>query len=450
MRRDRSVLAVAIRALAPLAVAVLLLMPAAARAERALVSRQVVDAEELPGEQIEGACGLAIDNSSLYVSDYYHRTVEAFDRNPFGGFTYRSELSGDPLDGPCQLAISPDGSLYANDWHEGVERLAPSPLQIDGGESTGVAVDGASGTVYVDDRTSVAVYEPSGAPVTDGEGHPLRIGLGSLGDGYGLAFAAGRLYVPDAADGTIKVYEPATDTAEPVATIDGSETPKGRFVSLVNAAVAIDPLSGNLLVVDNLQPGFEAPEAAIDEFDTAAGAFLGQLPTHIVDGEPAGLALDAEGDLFVTSGNSEDSQVYKFGPYVAPPAPPGGSTEAVAAASPAAPGPSPAAPRPAPDAAAPPLLQLSGSSASGGPVATLRLSVAAAGRVVVTGRLLAPVRRRLEPGAALLRLHLNRAGRRALARRHRLRVSALLSFSTAGERLRQRRRIAFGARRSSR
>jgi hypothetical protein len=275
-----------------------------------VISNGLLDAKTAPGG-LEGACGIAISGPfAIYVSDYYHHGIDLF-----AGSTFSSRTPFSPLDGPCQLALAPGGVLYANEWHRGVSRVLPTPLSFDSNESTGVAVDQASGNVYVNDRTYVAVYEPSGAPVLK-EGLPLKVGLGTLTDAYGLAYSEGKLYVPDAATKTIKVYEPAVDTEEPVLTIDGKATPQKGFNSLVDASVAIDPTNGHVLVVDNLQPGFEHPEAAIDEFDPT-GAFLGQLSKKVIDGGPSGLAFEASGNLYATTGNSEESNAIEFGPYSA-------------------------------------------------------------------------------------------------------------------------------------
>jgi hypothetical protein len=283
----------------------------AAQADRAPLPPKL-ETKNVPGGQIEGACGVAVTGNTIYVSDYYHHGVDVFDS--ISG-SYLSRILGNPIDGPCGLATAPGGALYANDWHRGVSRLLPAPLSFDSAESTGVAVDQAGGRVYVDDREYVAVYEPSGASVPGEGAAPLLIGSGTLGDAYGVAVSDGRVYVPDAADSTVKVYEPAVDPDSPARVIDGAGLPGGGFSSLVDTAVAVDPSNQHLLVVDNLQPGYEHPEAAIDEFGPA-GEFLGRVGQHLVHGEPTGLAFNG-GVLYVTTGNGLFSDVLAFGPYTA-------------------------------------------------------------------------------------------------------------------------------------
>ena len=285
-----------------------------AQAARPLLSQKLLKTDPKlnippPEAQIEGACGLAVAaGGEIYVSDYHHRVIDVFTSS---GIYIPPQIVGvaPPPEGPCGLVFGPAGALYVNIWHERVVRLKPSLQVFDTANSTGVAVD-AAGNVYVDDRTYVAVYQPSGAEL-------MKIGVGSLGDGFGVAVAGGRVYVPDASNDTVKIYEPGVSLVNPVVTINGSATPRGEFVSLVDGSVAIDPTNGNLLVVDNLKPGFEHPQAAVYEFDSA-GAFLGQLPGAPVHGGPSGIALDpSTGALYVTDGNDEGSNVFAYGPFSA-------------------------------------------------------------------------------------------------------------------------------------
>ena len=129
----------------------------------------------------------------------------------------------------------------------------------------------------------------------------------------------GALYVPDASTETIKVFDPATSTVNPVATIDGHDTPEGNFISLRDSAIAVDRVTGEIYVVDDLQPtDTERAEAAIYVF-TSAGAYKGRLKYNIVDAKPPGLAVDnsetpTQGRVYVTTENSERAAVFAYPP----------------------------------------------------------------------------------------------------------------------------------------
>ena len=411
---------------------------APAQAERPLITKEAVKTEKVPGGQIEGACGVAFVSGTIYVSDYYHHAIDVFG----SGGDYLSRIPGNPIDGPCQLASAPGGVLYANDWHEGVSRVLPSALSFDSDESTGVAVDQTSGNVYVNDRTYVAVYAPSGAAVLGEGGEPLRIGLGTLGDAYGLAVAGGRVYVPDAADATVKVYEPAVDPVNPAITIDGTATPQGRFVSLVDAAVAIDPTNGHLLVLDNLQPGFEFPEAAIEEFDSS-GAFLGQVAQRVIDGEPSGLAFSGS-TLYATSGNSEEAALFKFGPYAATSSLAFQPVQTVQQSTPEG---VQSAAAPATEGV-PRELRVATTPVARGGGATVTAELPTAGTLTATGRGLTPLRRQVRAGRRVFRLRLTPSARRALARAKlgKLQVRVRITLTPdAGAVLSARRTVTFEA-----
>jgi hypothetical protein len=294
-----------------------------------------------PQEGLEGACGVAVDSHGyIYVADYYHDAVDIFQLSK-GLPEYLTQIRGrDAGNGPCGLAVGSGGTVYVNNWHQNVVKFVPSefPLQqntpygpgtvIDSARSTGVAIDPASGNVYVDDRTYVAEYEPSGVPVLSGK-DPLQIGLGTLGKGYGVAVSdfpatEGYVYVADAADNTVKVYKPSSDPVNPISVIDGAGTPQAGFNSLIDSSIAVDQSNGHAYVADNLLEPFEHPAAVVDEFNSA-GAYRGQIssvpalgsgkpPQAMVHGEPSGLAVDGAGNVYVTSGNSESAVLYGFGP----------------------------------------------------------------------------------------------------------------------------------------
>jgi DNA-binding beta-propeller fold protein YncE len=287
--------------------------------------------------------GVDPTGASFWVSDYYHDVVDIYETGADyanatgpgnGSVGYLGQLEEvDPLDGPCGLAFDAAGNIYVNDYHRAViafdilgSATTITGAGVDEAHPTGVAVDPATGYVYVNDRTHIAVFDSSGDPVEDG-GEPLLIGEGSLQDGYGLAFSthsgtAGRLYVPDAATDTVKVYDPTIDKDDPVTTINGSATPEGEFVSLRDAAIAVDRVTGQVYVVDNLQPQYtEKPEAIVYVF-SPAGAYQGHLKYNVTDALPAGLAVDnsslsSQGRVYVTSNNTSLGAIYAYPPGAA-------------------------------------------------------------------------------------------------------------------------------------
>lgn len=283
-----------------------------------------------PAGYLAGPCGLGVDSSGrLYVSDYYHHTVDLFNVNG-GTVTYASQLAKvDPLDGPCGLALDGSNDLYVNDFDRNVLRFGAYPsfgsgsvlagAGVDDSHPTGVAVDPITGNVYVDERTYIAGYDSSGAQLMDG-GSPLKIGLGTLGEGYGLAVDnSGRFYVADASTDTVKVYVPAISKTSPQLTIAG---PSSGFTSLRHAALAVDwSKTGSLYVIDDLQPSHtEQPAGQVDVFNSLSGSYLGVLKYLVIDARPAGIAVDNsstsanQGNVYVTSGNTDQAGIYGYGP----------------------------------------------------------------------------------------------------------------------------------------
>jgi DNA-binding beta-propeller fold protein YncE len=272
---------------------------------------------ETPQRNFNDPCGLAVGPAGgIYVSDYRHNAVDVFNASGL----FENSLTGIAMDsGPCGLALGPGGDVYINVWHRGV---IEGGTAIDNGGSTGVAADPGNGRVYVDDRSHVAVYEPSGAPVLIG-GEPMKIGVGSLGSGFGVAVSNfgptnGYVYVPDADSNTIKVYDPAASLTDPIQEIDGAATPEGRFVQLEEAAIAVEHSSGHVFLAEQLVAHSKNPPAAVYEFDRF-GNYRGKLPHSLVGGAPTGIAIDesstpSKGQIYVTTGDEVDGGVYAFGP----------------------------------------------------------------------------------------------------------------------------------------
>jgi Divergent InlB B-repeat domain len=286
------------------------------------------------GNPFDNACGVAVSaTGNRYVANYHgdegaRGFVAIF--NPSNEYVSRIP-SPEAENSPCDLALDSTGRLYVNDLHGSVF-MFPGASKVDpqlggppDGVATGIAV-GSDNRLYVAHRDHVSVYGVGGTlPVTT-IGDPS-----TLTDAYGIAVSsAGFVYVGDAADDTVKVFDPATDLVNPIQTIDGSGTPAGGFTDLTDTDLAIDPTDGDLLVVDNLQPGYEHPLAAVEEFGPS-GAYIGQIshwvehqpqpsgpdklvPRTLVHAGPSALTVDSAGNIYITSGNEEGSVLYGFKP----------------------------------------------------------------------------------------------------------------------------------------
>ncbi len=290
-----------------------------------------------PNNFFNGPCGVALDSGGrFYLADHYHDGVDVFSTPSRAG--YLTQLGApDPVRGPCALALDSSGDLYLANYHGAVRRYAPDvyppeagphppdkdpPEQgtgytadalIDPGRATGLAVDGAD-EVYVAHRDRVSVYGPGGAHVRD-------IGDGELSQGYGVAVSgfpatAGNVYVADAFTETVRVFGAAGEELAPIV------GPSGGFSSLRDASLAVDDATGELYVLDDTQPVYaDQPRGRVYVF-SAAGVYEGHLKHDIVDGSPAGLAVDnsagpTQGRVYVTSGNGHHGGLYVYPPGAA-------------------------------------------------------------------------------------------------------------------------------------
>lgn len=287
-----------------------------------------------PSGYLNGPCGMAVSSTGqVYVSDYYHHAVDVFSAgSAVTPPSYSTQLPNvDPLDGPCGLALDGSNGLFVNNYHRNVERFGPSPsftpagafpLPVDDTDHrlpTGVAFDAGTNRVYVNHRTYIGAYDTAGNPIMDGP-NQLRIGEGTLGDGYGVAASqfpatAGYLYVPDASTNTVKVYDPVTSKVAVRAEI---RDPFGRpFVSLRDSAIAVSRDSGEVYFADNTQPRHtERPQAIVYAY-SASNSWNGALRYKIVTALPPGLAVDNSGGanrgrVYVTSGNTHQAGWYAY------------------------------------------------------------------------------------------------------------------------------------------
>ncbi len=244
------------------------------------------------------AAGIAVDEATglIYVADSFNNAVEVFKANGSGGYEAIGEWEGEALPG------------------QGF------------GEVTGVAVDNSAGPsagdVYVVDGEDanlsvgvVDVFKPKPAGPEEGqEGELLRVlSKGAMEEPNGVAVdsSTGRVYVADSAKGSVYEFS-ASGVAE--GKMNGASSPQGAFGKEEAegnvSAVAVDPLSGDLLVA-------EAERGDISEF-SATGEWAGWVPSTAETplGEPHGLALDSTGRLFVADALLGKLDVYGPGAVV--------------------------------------------------------------------------------------------------------------------------------------
>jgi hypothetical protein len=314
-----------------------------------------------PEEEWTDPCGLIVNGSQFYIADFYNRTIDRFgwiEPEPgLVGVNWEKqvpEVPGEVMDpehpeqGPCQIAFGTNGvfsgtDLYVNLWRGGVIAYRENAEGYFGNEpartvltkeTTGIAIETVNpknrteDLLYANHRSYIGVYHQTGEPVMSG-GEPLRIGDGSLGDGFGLArstFPAtnGLLYVADASDNTVKVYDPSVDLENPVQVIDGSDTPGGHFQHLEDAGIAVDNKTGQIFIADQKPGRSDNPPAVIYEYGRF-GDYRGELPEPpepLVSSAPTAIGFDEEmspyneyaGYIYVTTGFGGPGGVYAYKP----------------------------------------------------------------------------------------------------------------------------------------
>ena len=155
------------------------------------------------------------------------------ERSFLGGIGVAIDSAGDLYFGQ-QEGLRPENNSFVAEFNRDGALLAEEI----GGENpaTGLGVDRSSNDVYIDNRTSIAVFGPSGASIE-------RFGSGQLSssEGIGANSQTGTVYASDTASQSIDVFtsfivpdvetEAASNVRETTATLNGTANPDGLPVS---------------------------------------------------------------------------------------------------------------------------------------------------------------------------------------------------------------------------
>jgi DNA-binding beta-propeller fold protein YncE len=163
----------------------------------------------------------------------------------------------------------------------------------------GVAVEQASGEVFVADRGSVQRFTPVNRPIPSA-GYSLSSPLsGSFTNAFGVGvddsggLSQGDVYVADIGAGVVDKFEASGLPDLTTPQIGAGASPLALSAP---SGVAIDPADGDVYVTD-------AANSVVDIF-TSAGVFVSQFATG---SEPTGLAFNSTGsDLYVVTSGVEE------------------------------------------------------------------------------------------------------------------------------------------------
>lgn len=179
------------------------------------VKLETLTAEEEP-------CGVAVGaNGEVYVGLFKGERVKKYEPSEISAKTSVSSLWNVRVDGlspVCNITVDSGGNIYAAGYGSGgvekyeasqfspAEKAASGTVMDSNNASHTLAFDPASGDVYVDQESNIAIYNSSGALVEE---------FGTLSESYGVAVSdatgfAGDVYASSKQkEGEVLIFEPA-------------------------------------------------------------------------------------------------------------------------------------------------------------------------------------------------------------------------------------------------
>jgi sugar lactone lactonase YvrE len=275
-----------------------------------------------PGQFLELRRAAVAANGDVWTADLWGWRLQRFARTA-AGYSYAQTI-GTPVPPPTdtavfheprQIAFDAAGNLHVADTvHHRIVRMTPSGsiLSVCGarGGSTGefnwprgVAVDQATGQIWVADTKQyrLQIIGPDCKGLTK---------FGSNGTGndqfnwpYGVVIRqSDRIaFVADTMNNRIKSYDVASRAF--IASFGTKGTGTGQFRE--PGAIAVNPANGRILVADSLN------HRIVELSDHAGAGFAVTRTLSAALSEPAGVAADAAGNVFVA--DSGNSRVVVFG-----------------------------------------------------------------------------------------------------------------------------------------
>jgi sugar lactone lactonase YvrE len=250
---------------------------------------------------LEQPLGVAVDaKGNVFVADLaFHGTPSVVEFSPDTGAEIARFDTGSTMDEPSALAVDSTGSLFVQSRDgRGVWRFAANgsgeiepgttPVQIRAGSPTGLAVDQATDTLYVAEKTHVDQYSASCVLQCTPE---FEFGAGVLDSTERVAVAPnGDIYVVDRGEGNVAVFA-AAESIAPDALTDPPSAVKQTSATLNGtvSAAAGPPASCEFQYATEASFKAEGFKGASTVPCSPAGPFTGNTP-EVVKADISGLS----------------------------------------------------------------------------------------------------------------------------------------------------------------